>query len=102
MNMQQALDATNTSDDLATHYEELRSRALEGGLLGARLGLALLLQQGLAAWMHVWRTRVIVQAPTPAVHERCTSKHALVHGSEAEVVHVLANMALGCLQGVSP
>jgi len=35
-------------------YEELRQHAVERQTLAGRLGLAVLLQQGLAAWVEQW------------------------------------------------
>ncbi|MGH2659198.1 MAG: hypothetical protein ACRDHS_05895 [Actinomycetota bacterium] len=61
--------------------------ALDGGADGVGLGLALLLGRGMAAWMRGWRACAApVAPPRPAPTGR----------PPAEVVSVLAAMALAC------
>jgi hypothetical protein len=76
----------------AARYETLRRQALEPHhAVTARDGLAVLLRQGVAAWMQAWS-----RLPAPAVraaqveHER----PPLPDGTSAEVVRVLAAMTL--------
>ena len=71
-------------------YEQLRTRALSGDTEGWRLGLAVLQQRGLAAWLRVRQaTAPTVARPTPA---RAGSPSA--GGVDAELVGLLASMAL--------
>lgn len=72
-------------EDLAAHYEVLRAAALAQGA-AAGLGAALLVAQGMPAWMRGWRA--CVSAPL----------HAAQPGAAppSEVVEVLACMALAC------
>lgn len=78
-------------------YEELRRQAVERQVLASRFGLAVLLRQGLAAWVDQWSK---MPAPTPAPSAEISRPSPLPDGSQAEVIHVLATMALGHLQGV--
>jgi len=72
--------------DLAGRYEAVRAVALADGQR-AGLGAALLMSKGMAAWMRGWR------ACTPAPPGPVASA-----GPPAEVVGVLAIMALACAQ----
>lgn len=79
-------------------YEALRRHALEPHHDGAaRDGLAVLLRQGVAAWMEAWST-----LPAPAVRaaQEGRERPPLPDGMSAEVVRVLAAMALGHIQEV--
>ena len=76
-------------------YEELRQHAVERRVLASRLGLAVLLRQGLAAWVEQWSK---VSAPTPST-ERCRPS-PLSDDTSADVINVLAAMALGHMQEV--
>ena len=73
-------------------YERLRARALCGEADGWRLGLAVLQQRGVAAWLRVRQeaTAPKVSPPTPA---RAASPSA-GGGVDAELVGLLASMAL--------
>jgi hypothetical protein len=79
-------------DDLAGRYEALRSAAFGEGVGRAGLGGALVMAQGVAAWMRGWRACAPV-APPP------TSPGRTGAGPPAEVVGVLAAMALACVGG---
>ena len=87
-------------DDLNTlclqHYEELRHRALETDTTGSRLGLAVLVSSGLAAWMKIWATvRVDLNLPPP---ENALNTEILSDDQCAPLVNVLAEMALSHLR----
>jgi len=79
-----------------TRYEMLRRHALDRHhALVIRDGLALLLGQGVAAWMEAWS-----RVPTPAVraaHDE-RERSPLPGGASTEVVRVLAAMALGHIE----
>jgi hypothetical protein len=76
--------------DVVDGYEQLRARALDGAADGWRLGLSVLQQRGLAAWLRLRQTTVaMVCPPTPV---RATPPVAA--GVEAELVGLLASMAL--------
>lgn len=73
------------------HYEQLRRHALEGDTSGWRMGLGVLCHRGVAAWARTLRTTVPPAPPSPARSGRvevCVG---------ADVVAVLAEMALGCI-----
>ena len=71
-------------------YERLRARALGGDVDGWRLGLAVLQQRGLAAWLRV--RQATVSTVSPATPSRAGSPVA--GGVDGELVGLLASMAL--------
>ena len=76
--------------DIVGGYERLRARALDGEADGWRLGLGVLQQRGVAAWLRVRQAAMpAVSPPTPT---RAGSR--LAGGVEAELVRLLASMAL--------
>ncbi len=81
----------------ALRYEELRSSALENCVPLLRHGLAVLLGQGLPAWMSAW-----VKVPTPPRPVKNTHREPKSLPAEASVavVHVLTAMTLGHLPEV--
>ncbi|ODQ95235.1 hypothetical protein BST27_29990 [Mycobacterium intermedium] len=71
-------------------YEQLRARALGGAADGWRMGLAVLQQRGVAAWLRLRQPTVpTVSAPTPV-----RVSPPVTGGAEAELVGLLASMAL--------
>jgi len=77
-----------------TRYEELRRHTVERQILSGRLGLAILLRQGLAAWVEQWS-----KVPAPAPTER-SSPSPLPDSTSTDVINVLAAMALSQMQEV--
>jgi hypothetical protein len=76
--------------DVVDGYEQLRARALTGDTDGWRLGLGVLQQRGVAAWLRVRQAAMpTVSPPTPT---RAGSR--LAGGVDAELVGLLASMAL--------
>jgi len=93
-----AISSEPCTSECAIRYEELRNQATERHAPVVRHGLAVLLRQGMAAWMDAWSK---VPTPPPRSAKDNRSKPCPVpDGSGAEVVHVLAAMALGHLQEV--
>ncbi len=83
-------DTGGDGSDVVDGYEQLRARALSGGIDGWRLGLGVLQQRGVAAWLRVRQATVpTVSFPTPA-----RAGTPLAGGVEAELVGLLASMAL--------
>lgn len=83
-------DTGGDRSDVVDGYEQLRARALGGQADGWRLGLGVLQQRGIAAWLRVRQAiipTVCPSAPTPATSP-------LAGGVEAELVGLLASMAL--------
>jgi hypothetical protein len=76
-------------DDVG-HYEQLRRHALEGDASGWRMGLGVLHHRGVAAWARTLRTTVLA-LPAPVLSSRAPVDVG------ADVVAVLAEMALGCI-----
>jgi hypothetical protein len=71
-------------------YEQLRARALGGDAEGWRLGLGVLQQRGLAAWLRVRQAATAAHPPpTPA-----RSAPPVGGGVDAELVGLLASMVL--------
>lgn len=71
-------------------YEQLRRRALCGDADGWRLGLAVLQQRGIAAWLGVRQTTVATRCPLAPARAAPPS----AGGVDAELVGLLASMAL--------
>ena len=83
-------DTSGDGSDVVDGYEQLRARALGGDADGWRLGLGVLQQRGVAAWLRVRQATVpTVSPPTPA---RAASP--IAGGVDAELVGLLASMAL--------
>ena len=74
-------------------YESLRRSALNGGSGPRELGLALLMRQGMAAWIRAWSACASVPRPTrsPIGGESLT----LPEGVRGDVTQLLVTMALG-------
>jgi len=70
-------------------YEQLRRHALHGEAAGWQLGLALLQRRGVAVWLRAWQTTTPPPSAGPPVPQPMAA---------AEVVGVLASMALACLR----
>jgi len=71
-------------------YEQVRARALGGEADGWRLGLGVLQQRGVTAWLRMRQAAVpTISAPPPSWAER-----RVAGAVEAELVGLLASMAL--------
>jgi hypothetical protein len=82
-------DTSGGGSDVVDGYEQLRARALTGDTDGWRLGLGMLQQRGVAAWLRVCQAVPKTSPPTPA---RAGSPSA--GGVDGELVGLLASMAL--------
>jgi hypothetical protein len=83
-------DTGGGGSDVVDGYERLRARAFSGDTEGWRLGLAVLQQRGVAAWLRVRQATVpTVSRPTPT-----RAGSPVAGGVEAELVGLLASMAL--------
>jgi hypothetical protein len=83
-------DTSGGGSDVVHGYERLRARALCGDTDGWRLGLAVLQQRGLAAWLRVRRASVsTVCPPTPS-----RAGSPIAGDVDRELVGLLASMAL--------
>ena len=88
-------DTIDDGSDVVDGYEQLRARALGGQPDGWRLGLGVLQQRGVAAWLRVRQSTVpTVSPPTPA-----WTAPPVAGGMEAELVGLLASMALAVATG---
>ena len=93
-----AMASEQSASEHAARYEALRRHVMERQGAVACYGLAVLLRQGVAAWMDV-----ASKVPAPAVRSARDdngSPHTLPGGSSAEVVRVLAAMTLEHIQEV--
>lgn len=95
-----AIASEHNAPEHAARYEVLRHHAMQRHGAMARHGLAVLLGQGVAAWMDAW-------SKVPAMALRSAKDDSpkpcpLPAGSSAEVVRVLVAMTLGHLQQVHP
>lgn len=94
------MTSTARHEDAPTHnarYEELRQHAVKRQALAGRLGLAVLLQQGLAVWLEQW-AKMPATTPLPTAYSARPS--SLPDEFSAQVVNVLTAMALGHIQEV--
>ena len=88
-------DTGGDGSDVVDGYEQLRARALGGEADGWRLGLGVLQQRGVAAWLRLRQATVpTVSPPTPA-----WTAPPVAGGAEAELVGLLASMALAVATG---
>ena len=88
-------DTSGDGSDVVDGYEQLRARALGGEADGWRLGLGVLQQRGVAAWLRLRQATVLkVSPPTPA-----WTGPPVAGGAEAELVGLLASMALAVATG---
>ena len=78
-----------------TRYEELRRHVVERQILAGRFGLAVLLRQGLAAWVEQYS-----KMPAPPLSAEISRPAPLPEDTSADVINVLAAMALGHIQEV--
>jgi len=83
----------------AARYEELRRHAVQRQTLAGRLGLAVLLQQGLPAWVEQCSK---MPAPTPALCAETFGPSPLRDDTSTDVVNVLAAMVLNHVQEIHP
>ena len=84
-------DPDSDRSDVLDGYEQLRARALGGAADGWRLGLGVLQQRGLAAWLRVRQATVAAVCPPPPP---ASAAPPFAGGVEAELVGLLASMAL--------
>ena len=84
------IDSTAGDRSEVDGYERLRARALGGDADRWRLGLAVLQQRGVAAWLRVHRAATVANV-TPPPPARVAPGIA---GMDAELVGLLASMAL--------
>ncbi len=82
---------------IVTHYEALRQHAVACQTLAVRLGLAVLLQQGLAAWVEQWSK---MPAPMPPSVVGTVRPAPLRDDTSTEVINLLAAMVLSHVQAV--
>jgi hypothetical protein len=87
-----------SAPDHAARYEALRAYVVERQAPPSRDGLVVLLSRGVAAWMEAW-SRLSASPPRPLQAER-QRPSPLPDEVSAEVVHVLAAMALGHIREV--
>ena len=80
-------DPAGDRSDVVDGYEQLRARVLCGDTDGWRLGLGVLQQRGVAAWLRV--RQAIVPAVCPPIPASPSAGRV-----DAELVGLLASMAL--------
>jgi hypothetical protein len=84
------MSAYPPADDICAGYEALRAQAVGGRPSDSPRGQALVLNQGLPAWIRAWAAPPAVDLPpAPA------GPTAAPGGLGAEVVRLLTEMALG-------
>ena len=84
-------DTSGDGSDVVDGYERLRARALGGDADGWRLGLGVLQQRGVAAWLRV-RQATVPDGLTAHAHPG--RRRPVAGGVDAELVGLLASMAL--------
>jgi len=93
-----AMPTEQAASEHAARYEALRNQAMEHHAPVARHGLAVLLRQGVAAWMEAWCK--VPAPPSRSAEDERLKPCPLPAGASAEVVHVLAAMTLGHVEEV--
>lgn len=89
-----ASDATRGGSDTSVEaYEELRKHVLSGSPSSSHSGLALLLRQGVAAWVSQRSACAALKSQPAAVQEPQAAALAS-NGLHADIVRVLASIAL--------
>lgn len=87
-----------SASEYAARYEALRCHVLERDASpSSRDGLAILRSRGVATWMNAW-SKLPAPATRPLQEERCRA--SLPDETSAEIIHVLAAMALGHIHEV--
>jgi hypothetical protein len=76
---------------IVRQYEELRRRALDGSAWTSRLGLAVLMREGLAAWITTGATALVLPSSTPDPSHGVARR--LADDRHAELVRLLAGLA---------
>jgi len=92
-----AITTMQTASEHTARYEALRCHMLERDT-STRHGLAVLLRQGVAAWMEAWSK--LPAAPPGSAKDESPRPCPLPDGASTEVVHVLAAMTLGHVEEV--
>jgi hypothetical protein len=89
------------NDAAARAYEELRDHILANSSGGQRYGLILLLREGVAAWLE---RRITVESTAANITQphACASKSLLADPLQAELVSVLASIALSDRKEIRP
>ena len=87
-----------TASEHAARYEALRNHAMEHHAPVARHGLAVLLGQGMAAWMEAWSK--LPAPPSRSAEDERPKPCPLPDGASTEVVRILAAMTLGHIEEV--
>ena len=94
--------ATSSRESVVEHavrYEVLRTQTMERPSMAPRHGLVVLLRRGVAAWMDAW-SALPAPAERPRREEYQQQSSPLPDNASAEVVRVLASMALGHIEEV--
>ena len=84
--------ATPASEEIVVRYEDLRRHIIEAFGSRPRLGLAVVLREGLAAWMTICAPAASAVLPAPDPSDGAA--HRLSDEAHADLVHVLTAMAL--------
>ena len=83
----------------AAGYEQLRRHLVDGKLTCDRLGVALVLREGLAGWLEQWSK---LPVPTALSSAATSPAAALPKPACTEVVQVLSAMALSHMNEIFP
>lgn len=83
----------------AAGYEQLRRHLVDGQLTCDRLGVALVLREGLASWLEQWSK---LPVPTALSAAATSPAAALPKLACTEVVQVLSAMALSHMNEIFP
>lgn len=85
--------ASGGPDKSAALYEELRDRVLGGAASGGQVGLAVLLREGMTAWL-ARADRVPAPPPSSVRQPAAATGSRTIDEPHASIVRVLASMAL--------
>ena len=96
--MDPRLTSTESADGALLQYESLRTQVLreEASLSMRSLGMALFIQHGMLAWIAMVHQ---CKPPSDAILDKHPQISALPHGTNSEMIKVMANIMVSNLKG---
>lgn len=93
------MNVPHPAAELTRAYEALRAQAIDELPATTPRGLGLLLAAGVPTWMNAWEP---LASPAPKTLPAQPHDRQPLVGLDADVVHLLTEMALGCQKRWTP